>query len=169
IAMFTYPLLPALLHLSPRAFGLWTGASIHEIAQVVAASFQDGHDAGQFGTIAKLTRVSMLAPMVLALGFAAARRNRHDPKHDQAPAPLPWFVLGFIALVGINSVFAIPVAFKTHAAIATTFLLSLALAAMGLETDLRKLAARGLRPAALGALSALFIATFSLGLIKLLA
>ncbi|HEX4177716.1 MAG TPA: YeiH family putative sulfate export transporter, partial [Rhizomicrobium sp.] len=59
--------------------------------------------------------------------------------------------------------------FKAHAAIVTTFLLSLALAAMGLETDLRKLAARGLRPALLGALSALFIATFSLGLIKLLA
>lgn len=169
IAMFTYPLLPALLHLSPRAFGLWTGASIHEIAQVVAASFQDGRDAGQFGTIAKLTRVSMLAPMVLALGFAAARRRKHTQGHGQSQAPMPWFVLGFIALVGLNSVFAIPAAFKAHAVIVTTFLLSLALAAMGLETDLRKLAARGLRPALLGAFSALFIATFSLGLIKLLA
>lgn len=167
IAMFTYPLLPALLHLSPRAFGLWTGASIHEIAQVVAASFQDGHAAGQFGTIAKLTRVSMLAPMVLALGFAAARHR--TPGHGHSQAPMPWFVLGFIALVGLNSVVAIPVAFKTHAVLVTTFLLSLALAAMGLETDLRKLAARGLRPALLGAFSAVFIATFSLGLIKLLA
>src|SRR5260370_28141732 len=53
IAMFVYPLLPSLLHLDPYAFGLWSGASIHEIAQVVAASFQDGQRAGEFATIAK--------------------------------------------------------------------------------------------------------------------
>ena len=68
VAMFAYPLLPGLLHLDPHAFGLWSGASIHEIAQVVAASFQDGQKAGEFGTIAKLSRVMLLAPMVIALG-----------------------------------------------------------------------------------------------------
>jgi uncharacterized integral membrane protein (TIGR00698 family) len=163
IAMFLYPMLPALLNLSPHAFGLWSGASIHEIAQVVAASFQDGHSAGEFGTIAKLTRVAMLAPVVLTLGFAAARRHGHG----RAKAPMPWFVLGFVALVIVNSLVAIPAPPKAAIVAVTTFLLSVALAAMGLETDLRKLAARGMRPAALGALSALFIAGFSLGLIKL--
>src|SRR5271168_4029353 len=71
IAMFAYPLLPGLLHLDPHAFGLWTGASIHEIAQVVAATFQDGKAAGDFGTIAKLSRVTMLAPVVITLGLLA--------------------------------------------------------------------------------------------------
>jgi len=61
VAMFTYPLLPGLLHLDPHAFGLWSGASIHEIAQVVAAAFQDGQKSGEFGTIAKLSRVMLLA------------------------------------------------------------------------------------------------------------
>jgi len=50
--MFVYPLLPVLLHLDPHAYGLWAGASIHEVAQVVAAAFQNGQTAGDFGTIA---------------------------------------------------------------------------------------------------------------------
>src|ERR1700745_1213426 len=69
IAMFAYPLLPAALHLDARAYGLWSGASIHEIAQVIAAAFQDGRQAGEFATVAKLTRVAMLAPVVLPVSL----------------------------------------------------------------------------------------------------
>ena len=171
VAMFGYPLLPELLHLDPHAFGLWSGASIHEIAQVVAASFQDGQKAGEFGTIAKLSRVMLLAPTVIALGsmaaWSAARKNPAAVTSSARP-PMPWFVLGFVALVGLNSLVAIPAEARSWIAAATTFLLSIALAAMGLETDVRKLAARGIRPALLGALAFLFIASFSLALIKLI-
>ena len=80
--------------------------------------------------------------------------------------PVPWFVIGFIAVVGINSLIVIPVDVKKAIAILTTFLLSVALAAMGLETDVSRLYARGIRPAILGALAFLFIATLSLILIK---
>ena len=82
--------------------------------------------------------------------------------------PMPWFVLGFIALVGLNSVVAIPPHLKAPIVLATTFLLSMALAAMGLETDIRKLRAKGLRPFLLGLLAFLFISGFSLMLIRLL-
>jgi uncharacterized membrane protein YadS len=81
---------------------------------------------------------------------------------------MPWFVLGFIALVGVNSVVAIPPETKTWLVFLTTFLLSVALAAMGLETDIRKVTAKGFRPALLGALAFIFIAGFSLTLIKLI-
>jgi uncharacterized integral membrane protein (TIGR00698 family) len=165
IAMFAYPLLPALLHLDPHAFGLWSGASIHEIAQVVAASFQDGRAAGEFGTIAKLTRVMMLAPVVLTLGLLATRRATGPAQGRNSP-PMPWFVLGFIAMVGLNSVISIPSDSKAAIVTATSFLLSMALAAMGLETDIRKLRAKGLRPLLLGAGAFLFIASFSLLLVK---
>ena len=165
VAMFTYPLLPGLLHLDPHAFGLWSGASIHEIAQVVAAAFQDGQKAGEFGTIAKLSRVMLLAPMVIALGLIASRSNRGA---TSARPPMPWFVLGFVALVGVNSVVAIPAEARVWIVAITTFLLSVALAAMGLETDIGKLTAKGFRPALLGALAFLFIAGFSLTLIKLI-
>lgn len=168
VAMFAYPLLPTLLHLDPHAFGLWTGASVHEIAQVVAAAFQDGKRAGEFGTIAKLSRVMLLAPVIIVLGWLASRStSQGGTSTTSARPPMPWFVLGFVAVVGLNSLIPLPAPDKAAIAAVTTFLLSVALAAMGLETDIRKLAARGIRPALLGALAFLFIASFSLALIKL--
>jgi uncharacterized integral membrane protein (TIGR00698 family) len=166
VAMFTYPLLPGLLNLDPHAFGLWSGASIHEIAQVVAAAFQDGQKSGEFGTIAKLSRVMLLAPVVITLGLTARGTDKGD--QSSARPPMPWFVLGFVALVGVNSLISIPAEAKMWIVAVTTFLLTIALAAMGLETDIRKLLAKGIRPALLGALAFLFIASFSLGLIKLI-
>jgi uncharacterized integral membrane protein (TIGR00698 family) len=168
-AMLAYPLLPAVVGLDPHAFGLWAGASIHEIAQVVAASFQDGQASGEFGTIAKLSRVMLLAPFVITLGLIAARRQaRALPEESTSggKAPMPWFLVGFIVLVALNSVLTVPAAFKAAVVPATTFLLSMALAAMGLETDISKLRARGLRPLLLGAASSVFISCFSLALIK---
>jgi uncharacterized integral membrane protein (TIGR00698 family) len=163
VAMFCYPLLPGLLDLSSHAYGLWAGASIHEIAQVVAAAYQDGRQAGDVAMIAKLSRVILLAPVVVSLGLLARRRNAGG---GAGGVPAPWFLLGFLALVGINSVFAIPADLKEGAAVATTFLLCVALAAMGLETDVGKLRAKGLRPLLLGAAASLFIAGFGLALVK---
>ncbi|MDR3439203.1 YeiH family protein [Telmatospirillum sp.] len=168
ISMFAYPLLPALLHLDPHAYGLWTGASIHEIAQVVAAAFQDGKDAGEFGTIAKLSRVLMLAPLVIALSlFNARRQGAHAHGKDRKPIALPWFVAGFVALVLVNSVVTIAPEAKSWIVQITTFLLSLSLAAMGLETDVRKLKAKGWRPMLLGAFAWLFVSGFSLLLVEM--
>jgi uncharacterized integral membrane protein (TIGR00698 family) len=166
IAMFTYPAFSGLLHLDAPAYGLWCGSSIHEIAQVVAASFQNGQRAGEIGTLVKLARVLLLAPVVFALGA----RNRFAASHARVAAarpPLPWFVLGFVALVALNSVVTIPDADRKLIATLNPFLLTVALAAMGLETDISRLYARGGRPAILGALAFLFIAAFSLLLIKL--
>lgn len=170
VAMFAYPVLPGLLHLDPHAFGLWTGASIHEIAQVVAASFQDGQSSGEYGTIAKLSRVMLLAPTVIALGVLAARRKSyHATASPTEKAPMPWFLVGFIALVALNSLIDIPSEAKAVFVPLTTVLLSISLAAMGLETDIAKLKAKGLKPLMLGAASSLFIAGFSLALIKAVA
>jgi uncharacterized integral membrane protein (TIGR00698 family) len=164
LSMFLYPTLGTLLQLDMHHYGLWAGSSIHEIAQVVAAAFQHGREAGDAGTIAKLSRVMLLAPLVMTLGIVAARGGRSGAKAD-GKAPMPWFVLGFIAMIGLNSVGVVP-AEATHAVTpVTTFLLTMALAAMGLETDIRKLRAKGMRPLALGALSWLFISAFSLALI----
>jgi uncharacterized integral membrane protein (TIGR00698 family) len=165
IAMFAYPLLPGRLHLDSQAYGLWSGASIHEIAQVVAASFQNGQRAGEIGTMVKLARVMLLAPVVFALNMKS-RLSASSASGQAVRPPVPWFVIGFIAVVGINSLVVIPADAKTAIATLTTFLLSVALAAMGLETDISRLYAKGIRPAILGALAFLFIATFSFILIK---
>lgn len=169
IAMLAYPLIGAIIGLDDRAYGLWTGASIHEIAQVVAAAFQGGQEAGEFGTIAKLSRVMMLAPLVMALAVCATRCPWKSARRETAGStPLPWFVLGFVGLVLVNSVITIPADVKKPVVTLTLFLLSMALAAMGLITDFSKLKAKGVRPFILGAVSSVFIAVLSLGMIKLM-
>lgn len=167
VAMFAYPLLPGLLHLDQHSYGLWSGASIHEIAQVVAAGFQNGQRAGEFGTIVKLARVTLLAPVVFALSISE-RISAGRMAATSARPPLPWFVLGFIAVVALNSTVVIPIEARKDIMLITTFLLSVALAAMGLETDISKILAKGFRPGILGAIAFLFIASFSLALIKLM-
>ena len=89
----------------------------------------------------------MLAPVVLTLGIIATRPAAHGrdagPPASRAAAPMPWFVLGFIAMVILNSIVTIPDGPKVWITYGTTFLLSMALAAMGIETDFRKLKAKG--------------------------
>ncbi|WP_018267950.1 YeiH family protein [Methylosinus sp. LW4] len=163
LAMVSYPALADLARLGPRAYGLWAGASIHEVAQVIAASFQHGREAGDFGAVAKLSRVMLLAPTLLTLAFMAGRGARGAEKFSP---PFPWFVIGFLALVGVSSIVAIPPDAKAAIATTTTILLSMALAAMGLETDIAALRAKGLRPLALGLAASVFVSGFSLALIE---
>jgi uncharacterized membrane protein YadS len=94
----------------------------------------------------------------------AARRNKGT---SSARPPMPWFVLGFIAMIALNSLITIPPDAKSVTVSVTTFLLTMALAAMGLETDIRKLYAKGLRPLVVGATASIFISLLSLTLIKL--
>lgn len=166
IAMFAYPLLQHATGLDARGFGLWAGASIHEVAQVVGAAFAGGETSGEFGTVAKLSRVLMLAPLVLSLGVVARRSGTGEGA--SAKVPVPWFVVGFVALVILNSVMPLPATARPVAGMVTTFLLTVALAAMGLETHARRLLAKGIKPFLLGAFAAAFIACTSLVLIELL-
>ncbi|MDB6178311.1 putative sulfate exporter family transporter [Paracoccus sp. Z330] len=166
LSMVLMPLVGGFMGMDSHAFGLWTGASIHEVAQVVAAAYARGQEAGEFGTLTKLTRVMLLAPMVLLLGVAAAQRMRRaGQQHEGGSVPVPWFVLGFVAMVGVASTGWLPAGLEPFSTGATQFLLAMALAAMGLETDLRKLVAEGPRPALLGAGAWLFISAFSLILV----
>jgi uncharacterized integral membrane protein (TIGR00698 family) len=164
ISIFAYPLLAPLLELDPAGFGLWAGATIHEVAQVVAASFQYSDEAGHYGAISKLARVVMLAPLVL--GMAMFMRER---SHDgvRARAPMPWFVIGFIGMAILNSALDLPDFLVSKVAAVTTFLMSMALAAIGLQIDFGKLRAKGLRPLLLGVFGWLFIAVFGLFALKL--
>lgn len=173
IAMLVYPLLPGLLHLDPHQFGphqfgLWAGASIHEIGQAVAAGYQNGSTAGEAATLAKLSRVLLLAPVVLTVGFAiAARARREADAHHSAfgKVPMPTFIFAFLGLAAINSLGFIPIVVQQKAPDVTGFLMTLALASMGLNTDAGKLLRRGWRPLLLGALASLFIAGFSYTLV----
>ncbi len=157
IAMFGYPMLASALPLGELAYGLWSGASVHEVAQVVAAGFARGEASGEFATVTKLARVLMLAPLVLLMGLWAHRlSSRSDAGSGRAP--MPWFVFGFLGMVLLAGTGWIEAEWRSSANLVTQALLAFALAAVGLETDLRKLVAQGWRPLALGATATLFIA-----------
>ncbi|RVA11245.1 putative sulfate exporter family transporter, partial [Mesorhizobium sp. M7D.F.Ca.US.004.03.1.1] len=127
VAMLGFPLMAPMLGLDQHAFGLWAGASIHEVAQVIGAGFQNGTQSGEIATVAKLTRVAMLAPMVVALGLMARRKSG-----DQTAArpPMPWFVAAFVAVVALNSLVTVPAEVKSAMALATTIMLTMGPAAM---------------------------------------
>ncbi|MFM8517063.1 MAG: YeiH family protein [Nevskiaceae bacterium] len=162
IAMFSYPLLGASLDLSPQVYGLWSGASVHEVAQVVAAGFARGQAEGEFATVAKLARVLMLAPLVIGMGLWAARQTAANGAPSAGRAPIPWFVFGFLALVLIGDTGWIDPKWRSAASVATQVLLTFALAAVGLETDMRRLVAQGWQPLLLGALATSYIALSTL-------
>ncbi|MER8375578.1 YeiH family protein [Mesorhizobium sp. M1406] len=163
IAMLGFPLMAPMLGLDQHAFGLWAGASIHEVAQVIGAGFQNGTQSGEIATVAKLTRVAMLAPMVIALGLMARRKSSGQ---SAARPPMPWFVAAFVAVVALNSLITVPAEVKSAMALATTIMLTMGLAAMGLQADISRLRSRGLRPLALAFSAFLFIGCFSLMLVK---
>lgn len=163
IAMFAYPLIAASLPLSNAGYGLWTGASVHEVAQVVAAGFARGEETGEAATVAKLARVLMLAPLVLLLGAWVARRTKDDAR-PRGKAPFPLFVFGFLAMVMLAGTGWVSETSRDFVQSTTQALLALALAAVGLETDVRRLIAQGWRPLALGGAATLWISLTTLGL-----
>jgi uncharacterized integral membrane protein (TIGR00698 family) len=160
-AMLVYPALAEPLGLDARAYGLWAGASVHEVVQAVGAAAAGGPEAAQSGTVMKLARVFLLAPAVAALGLWAGRG-------DKAKAPVPWFALGFLGLVVLGSSGLVPGPVVKASRVLVPLLLATAVAALGLSTDLKALRARGGAPLILGGASTLFIALLGLAGVALL-
>jgi len=165
VGMLAYPLLVLVLDLNSFSYGLWAGASIHEVAQVVGASFQQGEVAGEVGVVAKLVRVAMLAPTVLLLGVLA-RRETSDLALGKVH--IPWFIFGFIGIVVINSTVDLHADLRRIAGVAATLMLTIGLASLGLQANISSIRSRGLGPLLLGLAASVFIACSSLALIKLL-
>jgi len=150
LAIFVYPLLFQLnLHwpLVPggaHGFGVYAGSTIHEVAQVVAAGRSIGAEAADAAVIAKMVRVMMLAPVLLAL---SAWRARSMPKTaSQGSLAVPWFAFGFIGVVLFNSLQLLPVPVLTVVNAVDTALLAMAMAALGLATPLAAIRKAGIKP-----------------------
>ncbi len=150
IAMFLYPVVykaGLTIGFDDLMYGLWTGATVHEVAQVVAAGFAVSEDAGNTATIAKLTRVMMLAPLLIALSFFLAKKHAtHGTGVALRDIPIPYFVFGFIAMVGVNSLNIIPENIVGYINVVDGFLLTVAMAAMGIETNINKIKGVGMKP-----------------------
>jgi uncharacterized integral membrane protein (TIGR00698 family) len=180
--MFLFPLAGAMMGLGDQAYGVWAGTSIHAVPQVVAAAFAFSPGAGSIGTLVKLVRVALLAPFTLVLAVAYARRKRTGSLVVGYSRLVPPFFWGFVAAALINTLGLIP-ALEFHPAWrasrsfsvstadalveAGSLLLTLAMAAMGLEVDVHLLARAGGRALLTGILSCLALCATSLALIRL--
>jgi uncharacterized integral membrane protein (TIGR00698 family) len=151
IAVVLYPAIGHLLSLSQHSFGLWAGTAVNDTSSVVATGYTYGSAAGQVAVVTKLARTTMIIPIVLALALAGARRTR-----GAARTPLwrllPMFLVWFLVASALNTAGVVNARMATGAAHAATLLIAVALAAIGLSTDLGTLRRTGIRPLALGTL-----------------
>lgn len=159
ISMFLYPVIYQVFHLQQLFYAVWVGASVHEVAQVVAAGFAAGNEAGQYATLVKLSRVLLIIPFVLVLGVIQTKSNTATDADKKAV--IPWFVFGFLGVVMINSIGFIPQTISTGLVSFDNFLLTVAMAGMGLETSIEKMKKVGLKPFYLGFITTIFISVFS--------
>jgi uncharacterized integral membrane protein (TIGR00698 family) len=164
VAVLTFPFLGHALGLSQAQFGVWAGTAINDTSSVVAAAFAYGQEAGTHATIVKLTRATLILPIVAVAGLLAVRTRREPSSRIPWAKITPWFVLCFLLAALANTAGLVPAA--SHGAIASvaTFLISVALAAIGLQTDVRQLLAAGARPLALGLVLWVSVALSSLAL-----
>lgn len=157
------PLTAELLGLSNHEAGLWAGGSIHEVAQVVAASGIIGGSALGVAVIVKLSRVLLLAPVVAGLSIRQRRLLQATPGDQQVKLPpiVPLFIVGFLAMVLARSFVPVPEIALTGGKVLQTVLLAAAMFALGSGVKVRELIGVGLKPFVLATLSTLLVATIA--------
>jgi uncharacterized integral membrane protein (TIGR00698 family) len=178
LSMFLYPVLfkAGWLHLDTVGAGLFFGGTIHEVAQVVGAASNVSPEATHIATIVKMTRVMLLVPVLLVVGVWVNRAARGDAKpagsHEGAAAQqrgqrklaIPWFALGFLAFVVINSLHVLPQAATSTLNTLDTFALTMAMTALGIETRISQIRQAGPRALTTGFILYVWLIAGGLGI-----
>ena len=159
ISMFLYPVLyttiiehsTGFLHMTPREFGIYVGGTIHEVAQVVAvpASVPGAPaEMADAAVIVKMTRVIMIAPMLIVLGLYLAwdAKKSGEARNEKTKLVIPWFAVYFIMVAGFNSLQIVPQTIVNIINEIDTFLLTMAMTALGMGTIFSKFKGLGLAP-----------------------
>ncbi len=164
ITVIAFPWIGRLLGLGDTGYGLWIGTSVNDTSSVVAAGYAFSDAAGSLATIVKLTRTLFIVPIVLAFSWIYARKepqSEHTTKVDIGKI-FPWFILGFIAVVGIRSTGFVPDNIVSGISFLSKFFLSMALAAIGLKTSLKEVAGVGIKPMIAGVIIDISVVIVSL-------
>ena len=157
IAMVLYPIIGDVLQFNDQEMGIFIGATIHDVAQVVGAGYSVSPTAGDLGTFIKLLRVAMLVPVVLMIGLIFRNKVSAAVGQEKAPA-VPFFLIGFIVLFAVNSTGLIPGVVIQPVANLAPVLLLVAIAALGIRTSMQEVMTIGLKPVLLIVGETLFIA-----------
>jgi uncharacterized integral membrane protein (TIGR00698 family) len=157
VAVVLFPPLGRLLHLSQHGFGLWAGTAINDTSSVVAAAYAFGHAAGSQAVVVKLTRTTLIVPIALGLSLLRSRRSA-----ARTGRLVPWFLVGFLLASALNTAGLIGAGAHRPLSDAALALITVALAGVGLASDLGRMRRTGIRPLALGALLWVSVASVSL-------
>lgn len=152
-----FPIMGRALGMSDQAFGIWAGTAVNDTSSVVATGYAFSEAAGDFATMVKLTRTLAIIPTVVTFAFIQLRLKRKEAlatsvSGDALKANLsiskifPWFILGFLAMSVVASVFPIPAAVVSGTKRISKFLMVCALAAIGLNTSFSSMKKAGIRP-----------------------
>lgn len=182
IAVIFYPIIGQALNLADRAFGIWSGTAVNDTSQVVATASAYSPAALNIATVVKLTRNTLMAPIIVIIGLLYQRMGERTQSTRMTLGKIvPWFVLGFLAMSLVRTLgvaigvfpqnvaqpgeLAASAAFLTGADEASKFLILMALAGIGLGTNVASLRAIGLKPFVVGLCVAGVLSIVSLSLI----
>lgn len=144
IAMSFYPIIAAQLHFTDRQAGFMIGASIHDVAQALGGGYSYSQGAGEIATVVKLSRVALLAPIVVLIGVIIGSPDG-TKQSLVSKLRLPWFILAFFALVAVNSLVALPKWVSEYGLIASKAMLLFTVAATAMRSRLELLVSQGWR------------------------
>ncbi len=167
VAVLVFPPLGHALALSQPAFGLWAGTAINDTSSVVAAAFAYGRDAGNASVVVKLTRTLLIVPIVLFYAWKRLASQRAGDRAIEWRNLFPWFILWFLAAAAIESLGWIPGSWQAPLHAIAIFAMVVALAGVGLSSDVRRMRTAGAAPLALGAILWIAIAWSSLAIAHL--
>jgi uncharacterized integral membrane protein (TIGR00698 family) len=162
VTMVVYPILARMLGLDDLSAGIFLGGTIHDVAQVVGAGYSISQEAGDAATMTKLLRVAMLVPVVLVITLLLFRGTSEGG--GKRP-PLPLFLFAFVALVAVNSLGLIPELVRAATVDLSRWVLVAAIAALGVKTSLKSLAAVGPKALVLIVAETIFLALLGLGVL----
>lgn len=152
ISMFLYPIAyrAGILGLTPEEMGIYSGSTLHEVAHAVGAGNAMGPDVANGAIIVKMIRVMLLVPVLLILGWWAATRKTvtttGEAGNGKRKVAIPWFAFGFLLVIAFNSLDLLPSAVVNTINYIDTFLLTMAMVALGAETSIDKFKKAGAKP-----------------------
>ncbi len=158
VAMIAYPLIVSLLGLNESESGIFLGATIHDVAQVVGAGYMMSDNVGDVATFTKLLRVAMLVPVVVIISLVVARKSAATERRGSGALPLPGFLIAFILIVSVNSAGWVPAPVAESMIDLSRWCLIIAMVGLGMKASFKELAAMGWRPMALMVAETLFLA-----------
>jgi uncharacterized integral membrane protein (TIGR00698 family) len=159
LVMIIYPALIQLLRLDHVHYGMFIGATVHDVAQVVGAGYAISPEAGDTATVIKLMRVAMLLPVIVATTLLI---RSSGAGHGERPPILPWFLAVFLALVAVNSLLPVPAVVQDAGGTASRWCLVTAIAALGIKTRFKDMLDIGWKPVVLMVAETILIAGLAL-------